>query len=508
MAITLKINTVDKTGAIDWKSLQKQEVLTKEPDTLNFRLKNYGTKTYRPSLGDIVELYFDTDKIFAGIVIETIDETEALLKYFSVRCIDYTRELDKKLVSKTYEGMTVNAIVADILTNFAPTFTDDNVDVATVVQKIVFNYVTVSQALQKLAEMIGDCDWYVDYDKDIHFFKIGTDNAPFLLDDTSGNFIWNTLRLNTNINQLRNHIFIRGGDVEGTAFENIEVADGQKRAFFVGYNLTSFTAYKAPASDPTNYTTLAVGNDGVDDEDSYDTLYNPNKGLLRFRTNNKPAQNDRVKWSGTPIYPLLAEKSDVASIGLYGEYEYVIVDANIKSKASASQRASAELKKWGTKIHDGFFATYKNGLRTGQSLIVNSTARGISQTFKIQRISTRLNTPDTFIHEVEILASEKIGMVDVLNKLLVTNPSSQISIGENEVVDRLYSALEEITLSETFTVSKSHNPISETVSFGETAIRQPLDYAIEFVLAPYTPTIAYNGADKKRVFILDGSLLG
>jgi hypothetical protein len=509
MALQLKVNGVDKSSFVDWTSIEKSEVLTKEPDLLKFRIRTYDSKTYAPVLNDEVVLLEGTTKLFGGIVIEVIKETTALLGSTTINCKDYTQTLDRKLVSKTYEGMTANAIIADIISTFTTGFTGTHVSAPTIVQKIVFNYVPVSQALQKIAETLGDYDWYVDYDKDIHFFAEGAINAPFNLSDTSGNFLWDSLRYTVNIHQLRNHIIIRGGDVVGDIFENIQKADAVQRAFFVGYKLTDFTAYKALAGTPTTFVTLAVGDDGTDDEASFDALYNPNKGLLRFRDSNKPALDDRVKVTGKPIFPLLAEKTDLASVSLYGEYQYLITDASIKSKASASQRCEAELKKWGAKINDAVFSTYVDGLRTGQTISINSVKRNINQTFRITRINSKLrNATNKWQHDVQILASEKVGMVDVLNKLLMKDPTDQLSISDNEVVDRLYSANENLTLTESVVTSLSHNAQTDTLTLTENMIVQPFNYALEFVLAPYVPTVTYNGSDHKRVFLLGGSPLG
>ena len=92
--ITLKVNAVDKSNQVDWASIEKQEVLSKEPDSLRFRIKNYGTKTYRPVLGDDITLFDGAIKIFGGIVVETHDSVDAYLKYFEVICKDYTALAD------------------------------------------------------------------------------------------------------------------------------------------------------------------------------------------------------------------------------------------------------------------------------------------------------------------------------------------------------------------------------------------------------------------------------
>lgn len=500
MAIVLTVNGVDRTSSVDWRTLEKLEVLTKEPDTLKFTIRNYSSK-FTPALSDVVVLTDGGTKVFAGIVIETLDSTEGLSRDLVVQCKDYTHTLDRKLVSATYTGQTAAAIIASIFSTYVSGgFTTTNVVAAVTINKVVFNYVTVSAALTKLCEILGDYDWYVDYDQDLHFFKEGTVAAPFSLTDTSQNFIWGSLTLGQNVHQLRNHIIVRGGDVTGTLVTNTQQADGTARQFFVGYNLDSFTFKK-------NGSTQSVGSDGKDDPASYNVLYNPNRGLIIFPS--APAAGDDIYHEGYPIFPLIAEKTDVVSLALYGEFQYVIVDKTIKSRTAASQRCDAELKKWGSAVNEAKFITNTSGLKTGQTLTINLTGRGISKDFRIIRIAAKFRTPTTMQYEVQCLASEDVTMVDILNKLLVKNVADQIEIGLNEVVDRLYSAFENITITESTVVSISHNPQTETITLTEVEVAQPLNYATEFVLAPYdTPTIAYGGADVKRVFLLDGSPLG
>jgi len=507
--IILKVNSVDKSDKIDWQSISKEEVLTREPDSLSFRLRNYPTQTYRPIIGDDVTLFEDATKIFGGVIVETNEVIDGDLKYFEVKCKDYTHTLGKELVAKTYTAMTANAIIADIVSLFTDgTFTTVNVNAPTTVQKIAFNYLSVPQALQKLAETLGNYDWYVDYDKDIHFFQPTAISAPFNLTDTSQNYIWNTLEIESHLHQLRNHIIIRGGDVEGDAVSNTQVADGTQRAFFVGYSLNNFTAEKALAATPTTFVFLTVGRDGVDNPLNFDALYNPNDGLLIFRDNNKPAVNDRVRTNGIPIFPLIAEKVDVTSQGTFGDFQYLIVDKSIRSRLAASQRADAELIKYAQPIHTAVFVTHNSGLRTGQTINISSTKRSLNRNYKIERIITSLRTPSALKHQINCIAiGESVSMVDILNKLLIKNVSDQIEIGQNEVVDRLFSASETITFQEVFVVSTSHNPQSETITLTESPIVQPLNYATIFVYGPYIPTIAFDGADKKRVFLMTGSPL-
>jgi hypothetical protein len=592
--IKLTCNGVDKTDQVEWSSVEKNEVLTKEPDTLRFRIKNYDAKVWKPVLDDDIKLY-DTDGttvIFGGVVIDIRDSTNALLRYVDVLCKDYTHTLDRKLVSVSYANVSAASVISSIITDFTTGFTTTNVVAPTIVNKVVFNYLTVSKALTKLAETLGNYDWYVDYNKDINFFENGTRYAPFNLDDTSGNHVWNSLEVKQNTSQLRNKIIIRGGDAIGTAFTDYKIADGIQNTFFVGYNLSTYYFYKKLATPATQTTTitnatpaiftatahglstgtiitltttgglpsglsiatdywvtvidantfkvststenllagifvntttagsgthtiskgyiiLTVGADGKDDPTAFDTLYNPNTGLIRFQNSNTPALNSTIRWYGIPIYPLVSEKSDLSSISLYGEYQYVIVDTSIKSKIAASQRSDAELFKYAAPLKTGSFVTETAGLKTGQVISITSTQRGISDTYLINRITVKMRSPTTFIYQVEITNTVNgLSILNLLSSILSNRQADQISIDANEVVNRLYAANEDITFTESLVISKTHNPTPETVSLAETTYLQPLDYLTVFVAGPYVPTVSVNGADKKRQFVLDGSLLG
>lgn len=585
---------LDKTDQVEWNSVEKTEVLTKEPDTLRFKVKNYGSKTWVPSLDDEIYLY-DTDgttRIFGGVVVDIRESIDALVQYKEIVCKDFTHTLDRKLVSVSYEAVTATSIVSSIISAYTTGFTTTNVVAPITVNKVVFNYQTVSKALTKLADTLGNYDWYVDYNKDINFFAKGTRVAPFNLDDTTGNHKWNSLEVKENTSQLRNKIIIRGGDTLGTAFTDYIIADGIQNTFFVGYNLSGYIFYKklvTPATQtftvtiaapgvftcaahgltsgavvtftttgalPTglaiateywvtvvdantfkvstsaanyvagtfvtttgsqsgthtvskNYMVLTVGADGKDDPTAYDTLYNPNTGFIRFQNNNTPPINNTIRWYGTPFYPLITEKQDLVSVATYGTYEYVIVDKSIKSRTAASQRADAELTKYATPLKTGSFRTDTAGLRTGQIITVASTIRGISESYIINRLTVTLRTPTTYTYYAEMTNTVNgISIIALLSGILSNRELDQIDIDANEVVDRLYSANETITMTEDYTISQSHNATPETVTMTEVDIEQPLNYGTTFVIGPYVHTLSYNGADADRQFILDGSPLG
>lgn len=506
MALTIQINSIDKSNQIEWPSIKKMDVLTKEPDRLEFRIKNYGSKTYRPNLGDDVKMYDGATIIFGGTVAETHETNEGLLKYFEVICTDYQRSMDQKLVNKTYTGQTVSAIIADFITNYLPAgFTTVNVQGLATINKMVFNDEAPSKCLQRMAEYLGNYDWYVDYNKDIHFFPEGNEPAPFNLDDAGGKYVFGSLRIEKNINQLRNTIIVRGGDKESGTLTDTKVADGQQKTFVAKPSLKNFLLERDSGS---GFVTIAAGTDGVTDPTTVDALYNTNNGFIIFPT--ALTSGHKIRWSGTQVYPIKIIRRDLASVAVYGEWQYIIRDATIKSEEAAKQRAAAEIEKYGQPATEAIFRTYSSGLRSGQTITVQSTALGISTTtFKIVRCIFTARSKDAFEYEVHLLASEDVGIIDVLSKLLISDPATQFETLENEVIVQAEAWEETMAMADSFSATKYPRgtpTFTETMAAAESFTVNPfgLNVAPIFVAGDYFGT---GTIDNKRVFLTDGSPL-
>src|SRR5450631_974590 len=160
---TVTLAGTDLTTQIDQGQFQVQQVIGTQKNTTTLIYKRYGAKTYTPAVFDTVVIQDGTSTIFGGRIV-TVTETPinpASGIIYQLECADYSVDLDSMLVSKTYLGMTVGAIIADILTNFAPTFTGTHVSCTFPITSIVFNQVTLSQALKRLANIV-QYDWFVD----------------------------------------------------------------------------------------------------------------------------------------------------------------------------------------------------------------------------------------------------------------------------------------------------------------------------------------------------------
>ena len=149
-------------------------------------------------------------RIFAGVITRLVRKSPnyGVVEY-DVECADYTRLLDSKLVADTYTNMTVAQIITALWASYAPSgFTTTQVVCPTVVSYIQFQYLPLSECLSQLAKL-SQCDWYVDYNKDLWFNTATSNAAPFSVTDTNGNAEDGTLVIRDDNSQIRTSIIVR-----------------------------------------------------------------------------------------------------------------------------------------------------------------------------------------------------------------------------------------------------------------------------------------------------------
>ena len=496
MPISITIAGVEKATSIEPGSFNLQRSLTNQVDTLKMRVIKNPDNTYKPDIvDDVVVTDADSNVIFGGQII-TVDETVEGKDIEIIDCSakDYTFDMDRSLVIGSWTDTSVDDIIADINADFLTGYDISEVNCPFVIGYIAFNYEYPSKCFQQLAELTG-YEWYVDYQKVIHFFSRDTRPAPFNLTDTSGNFLYNTLKINRDVKNLRNTVIVRGGEYQGTTVSETEEADGDALVYKQGNRYSNVTV-------TVNGVSQTVGIDNVDDPAGYDCLYNFTEKFIRFKTATKPAAGHLVVVGGNPHIPVIVKVRGQDSVEVYGEREYKIIDTSIASKQGARDRAKAEIDAWAAEISEASFDTYESGLDVGQQINVQSTIRGIDQDYIISKISTKLINGEEFLHSVTLITTRTFGIIEFLQKLLMSK-DKEIKIAQDEALDEIFSYNEDVFVSDgdAATTETSHNPQAETVTVGESTTVQALNYAIEFVLGPQEPS------GTKRPFIFDGSPL-
>ncbi len=433
--------TIDSELA-DVAFINISDLLTKEINTCTFEI--YNTCANKPLNGQEVIIKKGGVKLFNGRI--TSIESEKLSGnefIFYVECSDWQIDLDKKLVVKSYEGQTLYAIVSDINTTYLTGFTINNVaNPGATINRIQFDYLPPSECFEQLADQTG-LDWYVDYDKDIHFFPFATNNAPIDLEDNGTEF--DNLIIVPDNTQIANKIWVRGGFYKSTNYpqDAITAVAGQI-GFQIDYKPHEFTVEVDSVSK-------TVGIEFTDDAGANDFLLNAKEKLLKI---------DNITMSGGEVIemtykyeiPILAVVEDIGSQeaiktvqGGDGIREKYIVDENIETLDQARERGLAELDMYSEELIEGSFSSLLDGWKSGQRLRVNLTDRNVDAYYMIREVNIEALGGDRYIYHITF-ATYLQGFNWLLIKLL--DGIKPKVTRTDEILDQIIPIAETITPSD------------------------------------------------------------
>lgn len=454
--ISLTIGGTDKTRSIQANTLKITAILTNKRDMADFVILNHSGDTYTPRMGQEVVIMDGATKVFGGVITKIESRANAFsVVEHSISCQDYTRLLDHRLVPDSFTGQTVNEIMQELKDRYFPSgFTINNVDANVVIEYVGFNYKPLAVCIQELANAIN-YDWYVDYDKDVHFFAKETSAAPFGLTDSNGKYQYNSLVIRKDNSQIRNTIVVRGGDYIGSQLSTDIETNGVDAIYPLPYRFKDFAAHL------TGHV-LSVGIDGIGNPDSYDAMYNFQEKIIKWKEGDKPTASKTLTISGKPYLPVILRYRSASHInamisaeGGDGVYEYLIKDSSINSREGALQRAQAEILAYAQTLSEGEFVTETAGLSPGMAISVQSATRGIDETFIINRVITTQFGPNAFKYQVSLLTTRTMDLIDVLQRLLLRN-TNDIQINPNEITDVYFELGDSADFEDTLGTFSTH----------------------------------------------------
>lgn len=336
-------------------------------------IDEHGINHYKK--GQKVEVFDDDGNLkFAG-VIDTSKEkkivnTDGL--YHTIICADWHYLADKRIIAKAYEETLAGDIVNDIIDTILADegITIGNIQDGALVSEAVFNYITVTSALDALSEK-AEFIWYIDYDKKLYFVERATYESPW--EATNIDMIKNSITVEHSNRSYRNKQYIKGGtDITDSIIENFK-GDSKVRTWSVGFPIAKEPSIKV---NSTNLLPSEIGIRGLESGKKY----------YWSKGENAVSQDDDET---------LLISTDTLEITYQGEFDIVVITYNTEqiedrqaiednsgivenvademennSRESAFQSANAKLKRYGVIGRRLRFNTYKSGLDSGQVLTV------------------------------------------------------------------------------------------------------------------------------------------
>jgi hypothetical protein len=424
--VLILIDGIDKTEYIERDTLSMNDILN-EVDTCSFGVIG----TAKPIVGQEVEIFkwdgVNYIKKFGGEIINIGQERTSIGNYrYDIECNDYSESGKKKLVAETYLNMYVGDIIKDLVNNYAEEIGTYYVEDGNLLSKYQFNYMYPFDCITELAELMG-WNWYVDVDKQIHFFSISTNLAPRTLTDNISDSEYEGLYIAPDKTQLKNRITVRGGYYLSELYTQVRVADGIQTSFNLDYE--AYAPIKVYVNNGMGYIERTLGIDNID-ESGVAFVYNFSEKVIKNLDFATLAVGDFIKITYSYKMPVLLQQDRQESIDamkLYeggdGIYEFLIVDENIQSKAIALKRAIAELDIYSNPMVTGSFRTLQDGFRSGQLLTINIPTRGINEQYLIQSVIATSLGNGNFEYEVEF-GSKLLGLAEFLMDLFDNSKST------------------------------------------------------------------------------------
>ena len=444
--ISVMIAGVERYKDLINSTLSISRALTYQIDTCTLSIAGI-----QPTEGQEVIINDSGTRMFAGIITKSdlIDEKFGI---WGIDCDDYTNLLDQKLVVETYSNLSASAIFLDIANKYTTGFTVAGVRLnAPVIERILFDYVTVSEAFKQLCEYVG-WQWQPSYTKDLEFYRAETVMVPAPMELVAGSQFYNH-RHTIDTQNLRNRVFVRGGTFLSDFFTYSIRADGSARIWILPHNPSEISMW-------VNEIPQTVGIENVHKEPDFNYMMNYQKKYIRASVGTPTiSAGTTIAWTYkypvdviTVVDDIDSQKAIVSVQGGDGAYEHAIVDTSIMTIEAAEALAQEDINKHSNPKIKGSFLTEVSGWNAGQMLSINLADRGIVNQYFIQGVKIDLYA-GRWTYTIEY-GGRLIGIADFL-KNLVSNQQKK-DLTETQILNKLIYGTHRIgTIDELTTTSRS-----------------------------------------------------
>ncbi|MBU1110778.1 hypothetical protein KKB83_04120 [Patescibacteria group bacterium] len=429
----ITIGGIDRTADIINQSIVIEDIINEKANTCSFSIIDRSGNGI-PETDDeviITDGYYGV--VFGGYVTSiSLKKMGVGTVMANINCVDYTRILDRYLVHKSYENMTDKEIIEDIVSTYCVGLgiTTTNVEEGVTIDQISFNYLQISQVLKNICKLTNR-NWYIDYDKDIHYFAENAYSSPFDIDSSCAKY--KNLNISKNSTQLKNRVYVRGGTKLSDLTDYITVGDGETTKFNLPDKPHDVTVY---VDTGTGYEEKTLGIKNIDTS-GFDWYLNYQEKYIEQDSGGSVLTADHVlKVNYKYDIPILVAVEDTESIMANGVQEFAIFDTSISTTTSARNRAIAELTDYSNDIVEGSFETQEVGFNSGQTINISLTEYGVDDDYIIQSVISKSMGAGIFTYKVKLASAKTLGIIGFLIRLLEID-KNLVKLDDDEVVDEL-----------------------------------------------------------------------
>jgi hypothetical protein len=387
--------------------------------------------TYRPNIGDTVEIYDDTELVFAGEVDEPeewkLPGTNSLNEDINV--VDWHCVADRIRVAETYENEVAGDIVRDFITKYltAEGITAGTITDGPTISKAVFPYRSASECLDELSELTG-FQWRINPDKSLDFCERSTNAAPW---DITPDSEIRGVTVKRNRQKYRNRQYIQAGKDISIIQTRSFKGDGETQVWTLDMPVAKVPVVKVDGVEKTvGIRQLEQGKDFYWSKGEKEISQDP-EGTKLTSSNTLT-----VEYQG--LFPIIVVADDPEEVAARGIHEDIEQRADIDTKEAALAYADGLLRRYARIETVVSYETNEPGLKAGQLQNINLPIHDIDGDFLLSsvRISEPGRADGKLTYQVQALSGESVGGWAAFFKKLVAGKQT-FTIRENEVLVKL-----------------------------------------------------------------------
>lgn len=444
-------------------SLSIEDVIRERSTASFIVLDEAGTETY--TQGEPVSVTDGATTLYTGYIEKPVEKfvMGKGSKLHSIQCKDQHYLADKRIIAKAYESKRTDEIVTDMITNY---LADEGITAGTIItgptlESCVFNYITLTRALEALAEK-SEFIWYIDYDKKLYFMPASTVAAPWSIG--SSDILAGSISVDRGNAKYRNKQYIKGGkDITDPMTESFK-GDGENQTFVVGFPVAKVPTVKVDT------VTKTVGIRGIDSgKDWY--WSKGEKEVTQDSAGTALTASNVLAITYQGEYDIVAVSSDFGEISAMealedssGMVESVEDENYITNRDDAIQSANAKLTRYARESFKVKFKTLKPGLKAGQMAPVNIPQYTIDTDMLVESVTISTGDAQVYYDVTLAYGVENESWVNLFARMATRGETYVVkeNITENEVLITLHAFNKTWIEATANNIFRTINPSSST----------------------------------------------
>lgn len=352
---------------------------------------------------------------------------------------------DKRIIAKGYVNMYCKDILRDIYDTYLKqegiVWIDENIMQGEFLEEVAFNYIKVSKAIERLAEM-SKFIWDIDNNRVLHFKTrtIDYNNTPI----TEKDCLY-TPRVKNGNQDYRNKQYEFGKGLTDLLIENF-ISDGTNKSYTLTFPVAEMPTIKINGI-AVNQEVIGLKNEEYEEGHIIEWLWSKDDNVISQHSdvealplNTTVTIEYRGIFNTVVAIPQQAEIDKRAELeGNTGIVERIETDTENLTLTETINSATAKLDKYAVDGKQVTITTFRNDLKVGQTVRVNIPKHDIDEDMLVEWIS-KSTEDNILINEVTlIIGPEATSFYKMFEK--ATQPSNKIireNISEQEAIVRAF----------------------------------------------------------------------